>query len=415
MSKVKKERLFLKYVLARYPNLNKDRISIKGAGEGKPHIRFSSGCGIANELDFLNFFQDLNYIPMPENEFSKAYTIGGYVKFNDNEIGVLYGIAKEGHSERKRWSPESLGLNGFVANNVETFKTKILSGLDNIKEAEIELFISLLDNIEHRTPIKETKFLITNKSKITSDFGEILAAFDLVSKGFAIKFSDKSNQKVVDFSVLIDNEWKDISVKNPKGGGKVNLSDYVNLIEDDNGTNIHAKILKAIGSHNRDDLFKLSSEVSPQLLELVKIIGGTSKDTRLNYIKTHTYDEFYNQIKNNVIFTIKKMPLGVPDDQGWKPSELTPRAMWSSGSIEPLDFTINTLINRFWGQVYIEEITKIVSKFRLGMSFKIVDISNGNVYIKEKQFNDVKKWQTVYWSRATKAWHNWMAVEPVKE
>jgi hypothetical protein len=415
MSKIKNENLFLKHLLESYPNLNKERISIKGAGEGKPHIRFSSGCGIVNEQDFLNIFQNLNYTPIAKNEFSKAYSTGGYIKFNDKEIGVLYGIAKEGHSERKRWSPESLGLNGFVANNINTFRTKIISGLENIKESEIELFIALLNNIEHKTPVEETKFLITNKSKITSDFGEILAAFDYVSKGFAIKFSDKSNQKVVDFSVLVDNKWKDISVKNPKGGGKINLSDYVSLIEDDNGTNVHAKILKAISSHNRDDLFKFASQVSPQVLELFKIIGGTDKDTKIAYVKTHTYDEFYNQIKNNETFTIKKMPLGIPDDQGWKPSELTPRTMWSNGSTEPLDFTINTLINRFWGQVYVEEITKIVSKFRLGISFKIVDISNGNVYTKEKQFNDVKKWQTVYWSRSTKAWHNWMAVEPVKE
>ena len=45
--------------------------------------------------------------------------------------------------------------------------------------------------------------------------------------------------------------------------------------------------------------------------------------------------------------------------------------------------------------------------------FITIDIVNNNVVSNEIEFGDVSVWKTVYWSRATKAWHNWMAVEPV--
>lgn len=405
---------FINWLVMTYPHLNKDRIARKGPGENHPHVRFSSGCGINSEKEFLDFFKVFEYTPMHLNEFSKSYTIGGYIKWCNKKVGVLYGVAQDGQSERKRWSPESLGLNGFRTNDVDSFKSKILVGLKSINEPNIDLFLSLLKSVEENIPAAETEFLKVNKSKITSDFGEILAAFQDVVNGFEIQFSNKSNQKVIDYFVLVNSTWKEVSVKNPKGGGKVNLSDYVNLI-DITSDNIHAKILHSIGSHNRDKLISLTSNVCPQISKIVNIIGGADKKARMLYVHNHSYDEFYNQIKTDPLFSLKTESLGIPNDQGWKPSELTPRSLWGRGSLDPLDFTINTLINRFWGHSNINEISNVVSKFLNKPKFKIVDIVNGNVTITECEFKDINKWKTVYWSRATKAWHNWMAVEPVKE
>lgn len=408
------ETKFINWIISKNPFLNKARITRKGPGENKTHVRFSTGCGLNSPEEFLKLFEFLEYSPMPDNEFSKQYLVGGYIRWQNKSVGVLYGVASKGKSERKRWSPESLGLGGFITNDLKDFRNKIVEGLIAINEPNIDLFISLLDNMEFGTPIKDTVFLETNKSKITSDFGEILAAFDDVKKGFRIKFSSKSNQKVVDYSVLIENRWKEVSVKNPKGGGKVNLSDYVDLI-DISTDNIHAKILYAIGSHNRDNLFKLTASVCPQVQKLADIVGGTSKEAKNFYVQTHTYDEFYNQIKTDPLFVFKTETLGLPSEQDWKPTECTPRSLWKQGSLDPLDFTLNTLVNRFWGESNIEGISKVVTKFLNKPKFKVVDISKGNVIITEKEFKDVSKWKTVYWSRATKAWHNWMAVEPVKE
>lgn len=411
MSKQTVETKFISWIISKNASLNRNRIS-RRAGESKSHVRFSSGCGLQSEKEFLELFDGLEYTPMALNEFSKSYNTGGYITWNDQKVGVLYGIAQQGNSERKRWSPESLGLSGYETKDLKDFKTKILNGLTSINEKETPLFISILDSIEFGTSIPDSKFLETNKSKITSDFGEVLAAYDDVAKGFKIKFSNKSNQKVFDYSVLVKNKWIDLSVKNPKGGGKVNLSDYANLID---LTDTHSKILHALGTHNRDDFFTLSATVCPQVKKVSDIVGGLTKKDRIAYVNTHTYDEFYEQIKNDQLFVIKKQPLGVPDDQGWKPNELTPRALWAKGSLDPIDFTLNTFINRFWGHTYSKEISNVVTKFLNKAKFKIVDICDGSVYIKERKFSDVKQWETVYWSRATKAWHNWMAVEPTKE
>jgi hypothetical protein len=413
MGKQTVETKFINWIASKNASLNKDKIRRKG-GERKSHVRFSPGCGLRTEQEFFKLFDGLEYIPMTLNEFSnkRSYSTGGYVTWQNQKVGVLYGIAQQGNSERKRWSPDSLGLAGYETNNLKDFKNKILEGLRIINEKEISLFISLLNSVEHNHVVLTSKFLETNKSKITSDFGEVLAAYSDVAKGFKIKFGNKSNQKVFDYSVLVKNKWEEVSVKNPKGGGKVNLSDFADLIDI---TDVHSKILYALGTHNRDDFFTLTATVCLQVKKVSDIVGGLSKEDRLAYVKTHTYDEFYNQIKTDPLFVIKKQPLGVPDDQGWKPNELTPRALWAKGSLDPIDFTLNTFVNRFWGHSYVQEISSVVTKFLNKAKFKVVDINNGYVYIKERKFSDVKQWQTVYWSRATKAWHNWMAVEPTKE
>jgi hypothetical protein len=60
------------------------------------------------------------------------------------------------------------------------------------------------------------------------------------------------------------------------------------------------------------------------------------------------------------------------------------------------------------------KITEIVSKFLTSTTFVKVDIINSNFILAELPFENVKEWQTIYWGRATKAWHNWMGVEPVR-
>lgn len=409
------ETQFIKWLLSKHSFLVESKIKRKGPRENRPHVRFSKGCGINSTEEFLKLFESFEYSPMLNNEFSREYCVGGYIKWQNQRVGVLYGVAPEGKSENKRWSPESLGLGGFITDNIKDFRTKIIKGLNTIGETEIDLFISLLDGVEFGTPVKETVFLKTNKSKITKDFGEVLAAYEDVLQGFEIKFSDKSNQKVFDYYRRLPNgEWIGVSVKNPKGGGKVNLSDFVDLI--DLSTNdIHAKILHAIGSHNRDLFFELTSTVCPQVEKVKNIIGGLTKKERTEYVKTHTYDEFYKHIKNDPLFVLKKETLGIPNDQIWKPNELTPQSLWNKGSLDPLDFTLNTLIDRFWGGSNVEGISKVVTKFLHKPKFKVVDISNESVILNEKEFKDINRWKTVYWSRATMAWHNWMAVEPVKE
>lgn len=404
---------FINWFVSEHPKLNKNKILRKGPGENQTHVRFSAGCGINSESEFLKLFEDFDYSPVVKNEFSKSYTVGGYIRWDNKKVGVLYGVAKEGHSERKRWTPGALGLNGLVTKDIKTFRANIISGLKNINEVEIELFLSLLDNIQKKTPIIETTFLSTNKSKITSDFGEVLAAYEDVVNGHEIKFTNKSNQKVVDYYVFLNNKWKEVSVKNPKGGGKVNVSDYVDFIDVSDEKNMAAQILHSIGSHNRDKLFELCVLSCPQVTQVAKIIGGISKAARTRYVKTHKYDQFYDQIKSDPLFVVNATPIGIPKEQEWKLNELTPRFAWEKGSLEPLDFTLNTLISRFWGETNIDKISEILTKILTKPKFKVVDIGQ-HVVISEIEFADINKWKTVYWSRATKAWHNWIAVAPAK-
>jgi len=72
------------------------------------------------------------------------------------------------------------------------------------------------------------------------------------------------------------------------------------------------------------------------------------------------------------------------------------------------------LVSRLWGETATKEISIIVTQFLNEPMFVVLDIENNQCIIKETNFSDVENWKTVYWSRATKAWHNWMGVEPLK-
>jgi len=396
------ESKFKDFLLKKFHHLNKDKIKRKGKGERSAHLRFYRGCGIKTLEDFKFLFEKLN-LPITLNESytgSPSYKGQGFdIIWGENKIGILFGLSKTG-VERKKYTPQNLGLNGLTFSDPAVFRKKIITSLRLVEDNNIlyESLISILDNLETGELINTSKFVNQNLNKITSDFGEILSAYKSCLAGNLIFFPEKSNNNIADYY----ENGIPVSAKGRLSGGKVNLSEYKDFIDT---RNTIGKFFYAIATHNKNDFFKFGVELSEEAKKLSNWIGGTSEPDVQKYITKTSYDVFYNKVSKEF------KGIGVP----LKSKDERPRQLWDEGDTNPFYFTLNTIIHRYWGTKEKLEITKVVSKFLNKPKFVHVNIDKGNVITEEIQFSDIKEWQTVYWSRATKAWHNWMAVEPTRK
>lgn len=393
---ISKEIQFKNWLLEKV-DLDKERI-IRKKGETETHLRLHSGCGLKSLDEMIEILEKNNLSYHFYEGYSRSPDYRGHglkVKWNNDNIGILVAIQKPGRIKRKELNPKTLGLDGYRTNSSKDFKEKIISGIKNHKFSTV--LISMLDNVETGKPIQGLeKIQPQDINRITSDFGEILGAYQSVCNGNEIYFPEASNEPIADY---YENN-RPVSAKGRQTGGKVNLSGWKHYIDRKTDT---GKLLYSIADHDKDNLFKYASKLSKEINAIKNMVGGTDQKSVSKYVIETSYDEFYNYIKNNPSHN----GLGIPD-------EGRPRLLWENGSTEPFYFTINTLINRLWGWSATKEITKVVESFLKKPKFITVDIVNLNIETKEINFSEVKEWKTAYWSRATKAWHNWMAVEPAK-
>lgn len=393
------ETQFKNFLLERLP-LNKERVA-RHNGETPVHLRFKSNCGFTT---FDQFKESLNTLGLTYKEteykhFSRSPDYGDQgliVNFQNQSVGVQFNVPKDGTMSRKQFTPDALNLNGLTFTDKYTFRTAVLKG---IADSEFSDFlVSMLDNVETGNPIIGLDAIReADVNRITSDYGEVVCAYAFVLKGHTVFFPKGSNHKIADFYV----DGQGVSAKGRGTGGKVNLSAFSEFINTETAT---GKFLYSIATHNRNDFVKYAAELCPEIKTITDLAGGTDRDALAKFVSSTSYTEFYNYIKN----TPGHKGLGMPDASG------RPESLWNNGSLHPIDFTINTLVSRLWGESATSNISNIVTEFLNEPMFVVLDIKDNQCIIKETNFSDVQDWKTVYWSRATSAWHNWMGVEPVK-
>jgi hypothetical protein len=325
---------------------------------------------------------------------------GVTILWNNIYIGALVAIADEGYTERKSFTPDSLGLTGKEFSSMANFKTNIITGIRRIEHnTDISnCLISMLDNVDgtNNAKVLDCNFLSNNLNKITSDYGEVLAAYNSVVNGKTIKFPTTSNNAVADY---YENNIP-VSAKGRKAGGKVNLANYKEFIPE---TSDIGQFLLSLANHDRNKFFEYGAKLCKEAKIIAGWAGGTTVLDVEKYVVSTTYDEFYTKIANMEEFNGLGIPLESKDSR--------PKELWQKGDTNPFYFTLNTIIHRLWGVKHIPEITDLVSKFLSGSKFIHVDIVDFNIIFTETLFENVSNWSTEYHSRSTKAWHNWMAIQ----
>jgi len=360
-------------------------------------------CGIEDLDSFLTILDATGFQRTPTDEYTGAprfYGKGFNVNFNGNEVGVLFSKTGKGHIEQKKLTPMTLKINGYRTKNPVEFRQKILDGLDTVeKDVDVkDCLISILNNVENNTPISDpTGFLkkLTNVSMVTSDFGEVLAAYKSCLEGKEVYFPTASNNQIADYY----EDGRPISAKGRKGGAGVNLVKYKDLIPLNNDV---GKFLYSLATHDRDMFFEYGAKICPQAKLLADWVGGTKQEAVMAYVKTISYKDFYSKVEQEI------GTLGIPTGDGLD-------TIWAEGDINPFNFTLNTIIDRYWGRYNSEDITAVVGPLLNGATFLKIDIQGSNVVFSELKFEDVKQWGTRYWGNAKSAWNNWMSVAAVIE
>jgi len=382
-------------------NLNKDRV-LRKRGHNTSHVRIMSDAGIGSLDELINIFEELQltYYPCDDYTGSPFYNGMGFnVVWRSCKVGVLLALKAAGNVRRKQLSPHNLKLAGKQFANAAELKVAIINGINGAvaDEPVRECLISMLANLESRTPIIDTtSFLKINGNIVTSDFGEALAAYESALRGNAVAFPNDSNNPLSDYT----ENGVAVSCKGRKAGGSVNLANFVDKIDT---TTDAGKFLYAIASHDREAMFEVAARVCPEVGALAEMVGGTSRIAVANFVDNYSYDKFYDVIATSPHF----YGLGIP-------KKASAKINWKNGDTNPFYFTLNTIISRIWGESAIEEISTVVTKFLNEAKFVFVDIVNGNITVREVDFSDITRWKTAYWGNALSAFNNWIGVQPYK-
>ena len=396
------ESQFKDLILESNPHISSHRVFIKQKNNSK-YVRFMHDCGIEDLDSFLTILDATGFQRTPTDAYTGAprfYGKGFNVNFNGNEVGVLFSKTGKGYIEQKKLTPMTLKLNGYRTKDPIEFRQKIIDGLNDV-EKDIDVrycLISILNNVENNSPISDpTEFLKkdTNVSMVTSDFGEVLAAYRSCLNDKEIFFPTASNNQIADYY----EDGRPISAKGRKGGKGVNLVKYKDLI---NLNNDVSKFLHSLANHNKDAIFEYGAKICPQAKLLADWVGGTTQQDIMNYVKTISYSDFYTKVAKEI------GTLGIPTGDGLD-------VIWAEGDINPFNFTLNTIIDRYWGRYNSTDITAVVGSLLNGATFLKIDIQGTDVVFSELKFEDVKQWETRYWGNAKSAWNNYMSVAAVVE
>jgi hypothetical protein len=310
--------------------------------------------------------------------------------------------------KQKKLSPNKLikpNYNYIFADELYNDVTFGLQNDSDIDSETVESCINILNAIKYKTSLILTNTLKnpTEKSKITSDFGEIALAYRrLLLQGGTILFPAASNQSNFDF---YHNDIP-ISAKGQKGSSRFLIS---------GNTTIESRIF-SLGESNIEKMFK--SWYSRNILKMLEYasydckeleywfnkLGKTIDDTSLkNYILSNSYATFIQDIKscqNNNI-------LGVP-------TEKTVEGKYNAGSLHPIKFALLTI----WARYYVNQNLDIFNKIAIMLTsdsnivfeYFNYDTISQEIQITNSSITTYSDWEIVYHSNANSALNNYPAL-----
>ena len=393
------ENLFKDYFI-KSSNVVVDTSKIKRQSSGTPtHLRFHLGSGISNISTLLTELKRLKLDYQLVDKFTRTPNYKGNgveVQWNNCKVGLLVANHNKGGVNRKQYTPDALKLNGSKFTTSKELRDSLNESLNQDKRKD--LLFALLDNIEFNTPLPNFSELSKeDKNRISCDFGEVIVAFYKLIKKETVYFPKGSNNPLVD----IVTDKARISVKGHNAFNNINLTKFKNSIDTSSDIGM---FLYSLASHNREMFLKMGFKVCTPLTYLKEWIGGDTLDDLKDFVNKVSYDDFYSYIKHNDEFKSLGIPL----------KSEKPRALWQVGDLNPIFFTLNTLISNLWTDKQNEEISKIINNLSLDITYIQIQIDDKEVLIKETKSSAYQKWTTKYWSRAYAAFHNWMGAVAVK-
>ena len=361
----------------------------------------------------------LNQFNIPyENVSVIDYPVTGASRFSDFILKITWLssdiILKTNCSgvTQKDLAPNKLGIENKLYTDAAVFKADILQGLvtSGASQAVATACTNIINAIENGVNITITDALLNpmDKSKITSDFGEVALAFSrMFNQGGSVFFPAASNHSDFDFY----HNQIPISAKGNKGssryliGGNKEIANHINELGDSN----IEQMFKSWYKRDMYSVFTYAAPNCPEILWWGNKLNGFTADSILQYTLTHTWDQFVSDIKKSQ----NNATLGIP-------SENKNRATYEAGDSNPLLFALLTIWARYYNTHNSNEFNQIVCAMLKDSQSKIVfeffnyDSNTGEILITNQKITKYSVWGIRYHGNATSSLNNYPALEGLK-
>jgi hypothetical protein len=338
-----------------------------------------------------------------DRHHSSAY-VGKKLIFNGNEV---YLVVRDKNSngthymKRKEVTPDRIGLGGKTFDNALQMREEIYNGLSSCTSVDNTVaLMSILDVVDGLGKFKNTHILSADKSRITSDFGEVVSAYIRVTKGQKVFFPKESNHPSVDFFA----DGVGVSAKGDKGSSRLSIIDYADSIQTLGNSNV-AQVLKYLCDRKIYDVLNVAADACDELQFFKNKLRTITMESMKKYVNDVNYDTYVKDI----ITAQKGGIIGLPK------KETECRNYWSKGDVNPLLFTLCTFLHRFYSQQNIDKLSELVVKLftdtNIEFEYFDYDINAESISIDILPISQYKVWEINYWGNAASALNNWPAVK----
>jgi hypothetical protein len=352
----------------------------------------------------LEVLKQQGFTALPSSRNHSTQYTGDFINFNGESVYVVVREArsrKGGHFVvQKQTAPEKLFLQTSYT-SASQLKADVVAGL---QQAGIDLYvadalISLLDVADQTSNnFRNIDVLDTDKSFITSDFGEVLGAYlHLVKGAKQVVFPTSSNNLNIDYTV----DGIGYAHKSVKGSSRFTLDATVaNSLLKLTYNCPHLKVLQSIVGR---DKFSILNNAVPNCKELAhwyNLLGQFSEESLQEYVNTHSFEQYIEEVYNS---QHGKLGIASKTDQV--------KQIWNQGSIEPMLFTFLTFMARYYSERFTTELGKIVRSVIGDNIFEYVDYNtiNNEITVVQKPYQSYTQWRIHYHGNSLKAFNNWPA------
>jgi len=333
------------------------------------------------------------------------------VKWNNNDIKIKTDASG---TKQKSLAPNQLIKVGYEYTDSEELKNDCILSLRNnndITVATMKSCESIFTCIDTGGPLKITEQMknLSEKSKITSDFGEtVLAYYRLFHLGGTILFPTASNQSDFDFY----HNGVRISAKGDKGSSRYLVG----------GNKEIEKVIISLGNSDLEVMFKhwYRRDLTDMLHTSIALceplskfayynLSGSITETSLaRYVGTTSYDDFIDHL----VVSQDGAKLGVPK------KETEARALWNKGDLNPIKFALLTVWARNIVKENEKDFQKIAQKITANndIIFEYFDysIEDQQILINNKKITKYSEWNIRYHSNANSHKNNFPALVGIK-
>ena len=358
----------------------------------------------ADSTEVYNFLSNAGYtLDESTRVHSSAYT-GKKLIFNNDEVYIVVRDKNSNgvhYMKRKEVTPDRIGLGNKTFTNAEQMRSAVEDGLTNCTTAENTIaLMSILDVADNIGSFQNTHILTADKSRITSDFGEVVSAYIRVKNGQTVFFPKESNYPGIDFFA----DGVGVSAKGDKGSSRLSTIDYADSIANLGNTN-EALVLKHLSNRRIYEMIDTAANDCAELKFWKDKLCGITAESVMSYISNHTYDEYVTDLKDSQNGAV----IGLPK------KETQCRVYWGNKDVNPLLFTLCTFVDRYYSEQNVDKLSNLVVQLfntsKIEFEYFDYNITTNNISVNILPITQYKVWKINYWGNAASALNNWPAVK----